>query len=129
MNLNGLSPVEGIENSIYATSFPSILRENGYFTIHIGKTHFGAYNTLGENPINLGFDINIAGHAAGQPKSYLGTENFVNENGKEYIRAVPGLKKYWGKDIFLTEALTQEAIESMDSANKAKKPFLLYLSH
>lgn len=128
-NLNGLSPDPGIENSIYATTFPSILRQNGYLTIHVGKAHFAAYNTKGENPLNLGFDVNIAGYAAGQPKSYLGTENFGNEDGKEDILAVPGLKKYWGKDIFLSEALTQEAITTIDSAHKIKKPFLLYMAH
>ncbi len=128
-NMNGLSPDAGIENSIYATTFPSVLRQNGYITIHVGKAHFAAYDTKGENPLNLGFDVNVAGHAAGQPKSYLGTENFGNEDGKEDIRAVPGLKKYWGKNIFLTEALTQEAISSIDSARKIKKPFLLYMAH
>lgn len=128
-NLNGLSSEAGIENSIYATTFPSILRENGYQTIHIGKAHFGAYDTKGENPLNLGFDVNIAGHAAGQPKSYLGTDNFGNEEETEDIRSVPGLKKYWGKNVFLTEALTLEAIASMDSARTNKKPFFLYMAH
>ena len=128
-NLNGLSATPGIENTIYATTFPQVLKDNGYYTIHAGKAHFGAYNTPGEDPLNLGFDINIGGHAAGQPKSYLGLENFGNENGKKDNRAVPGLEKYWGKDIFLTEALTQEAIISMNQALKIEKPFLLYMSH
>ena len=128
-NLNGLSAEPGIENTIYATTLPSIMKQNGYTTIHIGKAHFGAYDTPGENPLNLGFDINIGGHAAGQPKSYLGIENFGNEPGKEDNRAVPGLKKYWGKDIFLTEALTEEAISLMDSVTNSKKPFFLYMSH
>ena len=128
-NLNGLSSEVGIENTIYATTLSSTMKQNGYTTISIGKAHFGAYNTPGENPLNLGFDINIGGHAAGQPKSYLGIENFGNEAGKEDNRAVPGLKKYWGKDIFLTEALTQEAISLMDSVTNSKKPFFLYMSH
>ena len=128
-NLNGLSSEPGIDNTIYATTLPSILKQNGYTTISIGKAHFGAYNTPGENPLNLGFDINIGGHAAGQPKSYLGIENFGNEPEKEDNRAVPGLKKYWGKDIFLTEALTEEAISLMDSVTNSKKPFFLYMSH
>lgn len=128
-NLNGLSAEPGIENTVYASPFPLVLKQNGYVTIHIGKAHFGAYHTPGENPLNLGFDVNIGGHAAGQPKSYLGIENFGNEPGKEDNRAVPGLKKYWGKDIFLTEALTQEAISIMDSVTNTKKPFFLYMSH
>ena len=78
-NVNGLSPDSSIEHSIYATSFPSLLQKAGYHTIHVGKAHFGAIGTPGENPLNLGFDVNIAGHAAGAPKSYYGTENFCNK--------------------------------------------------
>ena len=40
----------------------------GYRTIHCGKAHFGAKDTPGENPLNLGFDVNIAGHAPGSEK-------------------------------------------------------------
>ncbi|MCK0156301.1 sulfatase [Cellulophaga sp. F20128] len=128
-NVNGLSPVKGIDKAVYATPLPQLLQEAGYYTIHSGKAHFGAIGTPGANPINLGFDVNIAGHAAGAPESYLGTENFGNgKNGKE-VWAVPGLEKYHGKDIFLTEALTQEALLSVDNAVKAEQPFFLYMAH
>ncbi|MFV0484368.1 MAG: sulfatase-like hydrolase/transferase [Bacteroidales bacterium] len=42
---------------------------------------------------------------------------------------MPGLQKYHGQDINLTEALTREALDEMDRAVKAEKPFYLYLSH
>jgi arylsulfatase A-like enzyme len=42
---------------------------------------------------------------------------------------VPGLEKYHGKDIFLTEALTKEAMLAMDNAIAHDKPFYLYMSH
>jgi len=101
----------------------------GYFTVHSGKAHLGAIGTPGENPLNLGFDINNAGHAAGAPASYLGIQNFGNgKEGKE-VWAVPGLKKYHGKNIFLTEAITQEAIKAIDSAVTVQQPFFLYMSH
>jgi arylsulfatase A-like enzyme len=63
-NRNGLCPIAVIENTLHATTFPSILKQNGYFTIHIGKKHFAAYNTAGESSLKLGFDINVANHAA-----------------------------------------------------------------
>ena len=128
-NMNGISPVAGIENTIHATTFPSLLKQNGYFTIHIGKAHFGAKDTPGGNPLQLGFDINVGGHAAGAPESYYGLDNFGNKVGKNNIWAVPGLEKYWGKDIFLTEALTQEAVAAMNQAQESNKPFLLYMAH
>ncbi len=127
-NVNGISQQKGIERTVYATTLPQILHDNGYFTIHAGKGHFGAIGTPGENPENLGFDINIAGHASGAPESYLGTENFGNGKVGKEEWAVPGLEEYHGKDIFLTEALTQEALKVLDTVD-SKKPFYLYMSH
>ena len=128
-NVNGLSPVAGIANAVYATPLPQVLKEAGYVTIHAGKAHLGAIGTPGEDPLKLGFEINIAGHAAGAPASYLGTDNFGNGvEGKE-VWAVPGLEKYHGKDIFLTEAITQEAQLAMDDALERNKPFFLYMAH
>ncbi len=100
------------------TPLPQILKNNGYHTILCGKAHFGAINTPGENPYHLGFDVNIAGHAGGGIASYLGEENFGNKTDgtQSTPQAVPGLEKYWGKDIFATEALTLEAIQSLDKA-------------
>lgn len=128
-NVNGMSPVEGVNKAVYATPLPQVLQDAGYFTIHSGKAHLGAIGTPGEDPLNLGFDVNMAGHAAGAPESYLGAENFGNgKKGKE-VWAVPGLEKYHGKDIFLTEAITLEAKVAMDSALAEKKPFFLNMSH
>lgn len=127
-NVNGIAPVEGVERTIYATSLPQILKDNGYFTIHSGKAHFGAIGTPGESPLNLGFDVNIAGHAAGAPESYLGTENFGNGKEGKAVWAVPGLEKYHGQDIFLSEAITREAIAALDTVPD-DKPFFLYMAH
>lgn len=41
-----------------------------------GKSHLGAIGTPGEFPENIGFDVNIAGHAAGGLASYFGKDNF-----------------------------------------------------
>ncbi|MEC3906732.1 sulfatase [Tamlana sp. 2201CG12-4] len=129
-NVNGLSPNAGLNGAVHADPLPALLKKAGYFTIHSGKAHFGAIGTPGENPLNLGFDINIAGHAAGAPASYFGEDNFGNtEKNKGKPWGVPGLEKYHGKDLFLTEALTIEAKAAMDSALDKEKPFFLYMSH
>ena len=105
--------------------------DNGYYTIHCGKAHFGARTTPGENPLNLGFDININGGAAGAPGTYQGITYFGNAHDGYPANpfAVPGLEKYYGKDIFLTEALTREAIKALDKERRGNKPFFLYMAH
>ena len=129
-NVNGLSPVAGIERTVHAKPLPSFLRGAGYRTVHAGKAHFGAIGTPGEDPLNLGFDVNIGGHAAGGPGSYLGTQNFSAAfRNASRIWDVPGLEKYHGEEIFLTEALTREANQAVDEAVADGKPFYLYLSH
>lgn len=129
-NVNGMSITSGIENTLYAKTLPMFLKEAGYRTIHTGKAHFGAKGTPGENPKNLGFDINIAGHAAGGPGSYHGKNNFSAtwRNGSE-MWDVPGLEKYHGQDINLTETLTREANKAIENSVKDGKPFYLYMSH
>jgi len=130
-NVNGLQPVDTIDRSAFATMLPRILKDNGYYTIHCGKAHFGAIGTPSADPISCGFDVNIAGHAAGGPGSYLGTENFGNEEKGGYTLpwGVPGLEKYHGDSIFLTEALTREAIKALDEVRSSGKPFYLYMAH
>ncbi len=129
-NMNGMTQGEEVPLTVQAITLPQLLKEAGYRTIHAGKAHFGAVGTPGENPLNLGFDVNIAGHAAGGPGSYLGKNNFSAEwRGGGHIWDVPGLEEYHGKDIFLTEALTLEASAEIDRAVADKKPFYLYMSH
>ena len=100
----------------------------GYQTIMVGKAHFGAIGTPGADPTNLGFDVNIAGHAAGAPSSYLAATRFLR-SGKDTTWQVPGLERYHGTDWFLTEALTDEAIAAAADAARAQQPFFLYLAH
>ncbi|MCB1080140.1 MAG: sulfatase-like hydrolase/transferase, partial [Verrucomicrobiae bacterium] len=59
-------------------TLPGLLRKAGYHTIHVGKGHFGADGFDGAEPLNLGFDTNIAGAAFGAPASYYGEKNYGN---------------------------------------------------
>lgn len=111
-----------------SVTLPRVLRQAGYQTIHIGKAHFGPFDSDGENPLNLGFDINIAGSSIGHPGSYYGMDGFGHINGQKE-RAVPDLAAYHGKEIFLTEALTLEAKAAISEAAKADKPFFLHMAH
>ncbi len=132
-NLNGICANARVVRTMQVTPLPVLLREAGYRTIHIGKAHFGAQDTPGENPLNLGFDVNIAGHCAGGPGSYWGAKNFSaawrSKDPADRIWDVPGLEAYHGTNIYLTEALTLEAITAMQKAVADKKPFYLYMAH
>jgi len=129
-NVNGLSPDPAAPRAVCAPTLPQLLREAGYRAIHVGKAHFGALDTPGADPRNLGFDVNIAGHAAGGPGSYLGEQNFSGAWRKaDRVWDVPSLEKYHGTETFLTEALTLEANKAMNQAVADKKPFFLYMAH
>lgn len=129
-NVNGLSPVPGDSRSVYATPLPEILRQNGYYTIHCGKAHFGAYQTPGADPLNIGFVKNIGGSAAGNPASYLAEADFGYDPDHFNVRAdIPNMQQYWGTPTFLTEDLTIEAKKAMDTALALQKSFFLYMAH
>lgn len=129
-NVNGISPEPTQERSVYATPLPQLLKDNGYYTIQCGKAHFGAHETIGADPLNLGFVKNIGGSAAGHPASYLAEDDFGRQPGRFILQAeMPGLDKYRRKHSFLTEDLTQEAMLAMDTAQLRKQPFFLYMAH
>jgi len=117
-------------------TLPRVLQTSGYKTIHVGKAHFGPKGSDGENPLNLGFDVNIAGNHWGHPNSYYGEDHYGNhpkykgEDGKQKLHNnIIGLEKYYGTNTFLTEALTLEANSEISKAVAEKKPFFLYMAH
>ncbi|MCX6361653.1 MAG: sulfatase [Armatimonadetes bacterium] len=129
-NLGGLSNSADTPHACAAPALPALLRGAGYRTIHVGKAHFGAVGTPGAEPRNLGFDVNIAGHAAGAPGSYLAREGYGRAlPNKDRAWDVPGLEKHIGADTFLTEALTREAVAAVDGAVADGKPFFLNMAH
>ena len=130
-NYNGIAQVDAVPHTMVAKSFVQILKDSGYHTIHCGKAHWGAIDTPGENPCHFGFDVNITGTAAGGLATYLSELNYGHDrSGKPYsLMSIPGLEKYWGTGTFVTEALTREAIQSLDKAKRYGQPFYLYMSH
>ena len=111
------------------TTYPQLLKQAGYYTIHVGKAHWGPAGTPMSNPLNVGFMVNIAGHAAGHPQSYYGKDNYGNIPGKSTYQSVPDLMNYHGSDTNLTEALTLEAINCIEEPIRLKMPFYLNMSH
>lgn len=115
-NVDGLQPGD--------VTLPGLLRAVGYRTIHVGKAHLGAKGTPGEDPRALGFDVNIAGHGAGAPASYLGAESFA----KGTVWDVPGLEDWHGRDVFLTEVLATEAGRAVRESVAEGEPFFLHMA-
>ncbi|MFT3750155.1 MAG: sulfatase [Agriterribacter sp.] len=128
-NVNGFTPVAGVNKAVHATALPQLLKDAGYFTIHVGKAHWGPQGTPGASPYNVGFIVNISGHAAGHPQSYLSEDNYGNLPGKSAPQSVPDLEQYYQSGIFLTDALTQEAIRSLEYPVSGKQPFFLNFGH
>lgn len=120
---------EGLQPS--DLTLPRLLKKEGYYTIHCGKAHWGTHGTAGSNPVALGFDVNIGGHAAGAPGHYHGNQDYGNKSEELTSNpwGVPGLEKYHGTDTHLTDALTIEASEALETAVNLGQPFYLYLAH
>lgn len=125
--------VNGIQPG--TATLASRLQASGYRTIHVGKAHFGT--GPGGDPTALGFDVNVAGWAAGGPGSYRGIDEF-SAKGREERRGrpgrgsrawdVPGLDAYHGQDVFLTDVLADEAVAAMRGAVKDEAPFFLHFA-
>ena len=124
-NMNGLQGHDIV--------LPRLLQGRGYRTIHLGKAHWGAHDTSGSDPTNLGFDVNVAGHASGAPGSYYGKHRFKNSKSetdfsKDSKWDVPGLERFHDQDIYLTEALQVRAVEEIDRAVEDGVPFYLHFA-
>ena len=123
--MNGLEP--------HSALLPEVLSDRGYRTIHIGKAHWGAHGTPGSEPTNLGFDVNVAGHASGAPGSYLSRHHFMNSRSEtDFSRSsrwdVPGLQAFHDRDIYLTEALQERMVEEIRGAMVDGRPFFLHFA-
>ena len=120
--------VRGLDHSL--PLLPRLMKQTGYRTIFAGKAHFGPDDTPSGDPTNLGFDVNIAGFGGGGPGSYWGKYNYsANHRTGKHIWDVPGLEKYHGSDVFLTEAITLEMNKAIEDAVNSGNSFFAYMSH
>lgn len=106
---------------------PRMLQRRGYYTMYVGKAHLGAIGTQAANPLNAGFDRNVAGHAAGGPGSYYGADDYGNNKPGPW--GVPHLEDFHGSDVFLTEAITIMAERELELAAQQHRPFFLQMAH
>lgn len=114
-NLRGLQPGD--------VTLAALARDAGLATIQVGKWHLGAVGTPGADPQAMGFDVSIGGHGAGAPGSHRGRDGF---RGSDAVWDVPGLERWRGKDVFLDEALAEEAVDALRASAAAGRGFFLY---
>ena len=112
-----------------SVTLPRLLQSAGYRTIHVGKAHFGPFKSEGDDPTNLGFDVNVGGRAIGAPGSYFGKDRYGNGRKRRADRGVPHLEAYHDTDTHLSDALTLESLKHVREAVNSDQPFFLHLAH
>ena len=114
-----LGPQDKSELALEEITLAEKLKENGYTTCFVGKWHLGHEET--HWPEFQGFDINIGGWEAGQPRIVPGVSNgYFSPYGNPRLTDGP-------EGEYLTDRLTSESLQFLGE-NK-DKPFLLYLSY
>lgn len=63
------------------TPMVQLLRDAGYYTVHVGKAHWAASGTPGATPYNMGFLVQIGGTSVGHPQSYQSEDHYGNKPG------------------------------------------------
>ena len=134
-SVNGVNPAipgsqDDIEDSFYGTVYPKLLKDSGYFTIHVGKAHWATAGTPGCSPYNMGFVVNVAGGVVEFSKcGYRSEDNYGNKKDGRGVPFTPhNLMEYYGTGTHMTQALTREALKSLEFPLQEKKPFYLFLS-
>tara|TARA_R110002049_G_scaffold76250_4_gene196101 strand:- start:24112 stop:25506 length:1395 start_codon:yes stop_codon:yes gene_type:complete len=116
---------------------PSIARElsrNGYYTAHIGKWHMGGGRDIGDAPLitEYGFDESVT-QFEGLGERYLATYETLDLNGdntrdlEKWSAALGKGEIHWEKRYNITGKFVDRAIQAIDNAKKANKPFYINL--
>ncbi|QDT10564.1 sulfatase [Planctomycetes bacterium K23_9] len=93
--------------------FPQYLQQNGYTTAYFGKWHMGGHH---DDP-RPGFDHWM---------SFKGQGNYLSP-GPKYTMNLNG--KRIPQKGYITDELTDHAVEWMQDQKESDKPFFMYLSH
>lgn len=97
---------ESLDPSI--PTFPALLQQAGYRTIHVGKWH------IGKDPTQAGFDVNIGGCEWGHP-----------HRGYFSPYRIPGFED-GPKGEYLTERLAKDAVREIQTLDPSKPFFISY---
>ena len=128
-NYNGIDPTGTISHAAHCTPLPQLLKESGYYTIHVGKGHWAPMGVPASSPLNMGFCVNVAGQVVGRANSYYGEDNYGNRSDKWSWHATHNMCEYYGTQTHLSDALTLEALKTLDYPIANNIPFFLNFCH
>ena len=94
-----------------------LLKENGYFTCHIGKWHLGPDDYY---PEHQGYDVNIAGCDMGQPVNYF--DPYANDKGVSFPTLEPRKE-----GEYLVDRLADELVDVIQQHKNA--PFFINMCY
>ncbi|MGQ8338822.1 sulfatase-like hydrolase/transferase [Sunxiuqinia sp. A32] len=116
---------------------PTIARElsaNGYYTAHIGKWHMGGGRDIGDVPLitEYGFDESVT-QFEGLGERYLATYETLDLGGdstrnlEKWSAALGRGEIHWENRYMITGKFVDRAIQAIENAQKADKPFYINL--
>ncbi len=131
------------------TTFAEVLSDAGYNTGMIGKWHVGYhYDPSSSNlnvrnsttgPRNQGFDVNIGAGAGGEPISFFADRDghFRNNSGALGVHFLPdivdsattGRRLTANAGDYMTDVLTDKAIEYIETVKEDPAPFFSFVSY
>ncbi len=136
-----IGPKQSQDVAARAITIAEALQKNGYATAHIGKYHVGGHKDESTMPENVGFDINIGGHAQGhQPTCFASKKNgnwrfkgvglgHIDRFGEPYSAAYVkrrGLaSELVGTSKHISDALGDALEETVGKLHAIGKPFYL----
>ena len=115
---------------------PGLLKQNGYTTACIGKSHLGMglpkgepNRTITDGPTTRGFDqyFGISASLDMPPFAFIDGDHFTQAltTTKKWLRSGPAAADFEAVDVLPT--FTRKAVEFIEAQAKTENPFLLYL--
>ena len=123
-NKEFITPKYRYEMPLSETTLAEALKAGGYQTFHVGKWHLGEHEQYW--PLAHGFDVNIGGHAKGAPGSFYFPYAKLNPSHDWTNLNLPDGHK---EGDYLTDKLTDHALDLIDNAAKSDKPFFLNMAY
>ena len=136
-----LGPKQSEDVAASAITIAEALKKNGYATAHIGKYHVGGHRGKETMPENVGFDINIGGHAQGhQPSCFANNKSgswklkgvglghfdrFCEPYDEAYIKRRGLPSELVGTPKHVSDAVGDALEETILKLHSDRKPFYL----
>ena len=136
-----IGPKQSEDVAAEAITIAEALKKNGYATAHIGKYHVGGHAGPATMPENVGFDINIGGHAQGHQPSCFATnkdgqwkfkgvglghfDRFGEPYDAAYVKRRGLSTELIGTPKHISDAVGDALEETLGKLNEGDKPFYL----